>query len=270
MPELPDVELFKQLVERHCLSSVINKVTVTDPESLEGASPASLQRRLEGKRLRSCRRHGKVLFIEADTSGALAMHFGTNGSLQYVLRDQREPPYVRLWLEFVDGSRLAYLNPRRIGHVVLVQSSGAFIADTGLGPDALDLAFDKAAFSATLGDRKKAVKGILTDQTRMAGIGNIYADEILFQAKLHPAVVAGTLDGAARGRLFTAMKSVLQAAIDCGAGAEILTDRLPKTFLLHERHVGGRCPRCGSAIEADKRGGRTGFYCPKCQLQPAN
>ena len=167
-----------------------------------------------------------------------------------MLRDQQEPQYVRLRLDFADGDRLAYINPRRIGHVVLVQSSGAFIADTGLGPDALGPAFDEAAFSATLGNRKQAVKAILMDQTRIAGIGNIYADEILFQAKLHPAVVARTLDRAARGPLFTAMKSVLQTAIDCGAGAEILTDRLPKTLLLHERHVGGQRPRCGSAIEA--------------------
>ena len=154
MPELPDVEFFKRLIEEHCVGRLIDRVIVTDPESLEGASPASLQRRLKGKHLHSCRRHGKVLFIEVDTAGTLAMHLGTNGSLQYVLHDQQEPPYVRLWLDFVDGDRLAYLNPRRIGHVVLVQSSGAYIADTGLGPDALDPAFDEAAFSTTLGNRK--------------------------------------------------------------------------------------------------------------------
>ena len=87
-----------------------------------------------------------------------------------MLRDQQEPQYVRLRLDFADGDRLAYINPRRIGHVVLVQSSGAFIADTGFGPDALGPAFDEAAFSATLGNRKQAVKAILMDQTRIAGI----------------------------------------------------------------------------------------------------
>ena len=95
------------------------------------------------------------------------------------------------------------------------------------------------------------------DQARIAGIGNFYADEILFQARLHPAIVANSLDAGMRQRLFDAMKQVLQTAIDCGAGAENFTDRLPKGFLLPERHAGGRCPRCGTALVIDKRGGRT-------------
>lgn len=268
MPELPDVELFKRLVEQHCMGCVIAKAVVADPGSLDGSSPTALQERLKGERLRSCRRHGKVLFIEVASAGALTMHFGTNGSLAYLVRDQQEPPYVRLWLDFADGDRLAYVNPRRIGHVQLVQSSDAFIAGAGLGPDALDPSFDAAAFAAALGERKQAIKSILMDQTRMAGIGNIYADEILFQAKLHPATSANALDTSATRRLFEAVKSVLQTAIDCGAGAENFTDRLPKGFLIPERHAGGRCPRCGTALQADKRGGRTGYFCPDCQPEP--
>jgi formamidopyrimidine-DNA glycosylase len=269
MPELPDVELFKRLAEQYCLGSIITRVLVADPDSLEGASPASLQRRLKGRPLRSCRRHGKVLFIEVDTAGTLAMHFGTNGSLQHVVRDEQEPPYVRLRLDFSDDDRLAYVNPRRIGHVHLVQSSDAYIAEAGLGPDALDPSFDAAAFSAMLGNRKQPIKSLLMDQARVAGIGNIYADEILFQAKLHPAVSAALLDGAARHRLFDTMKTVLQTAVRCGAGAENFTDRLPKDFLLPERRDGGHCPRCGTALRADKRGGRAGYYCPKCQPEPS-
>ncbi len=268
MPELPDVELFKRLVERHCLGRVIDKVIVTDAESLEGTSPASLQRRLKGRRVQTCRRHGKVLFIEADQTCALAMHFGTNGFLRFVEQDQPEPPYVRLGWDFVNGGRLAYANPRRIGHVLLVKSIDAFVAVSGLGPDALDPLFDEASFAATIGRSKQAIKSVLMDQTRMAGTGNIYADEILFQARLHPAIIASALDEAETRRLFDAMKSVLQTAIDCGAGAEILTERLPNTFLLTERRIGGQCPRCGSTIKEDKRGGRTGYYCPTCQAPP--
>jgi formamidopyrimidine-DNA glycosylase len=266
MPELPDVALFKRLVDRHCGGSVVDKVVVTDPESLEGASAAALQRRLKGKGIRACRRHGKVLFVEVESAGVLAMHFGTNGLLQYVPRDREEPPYVRLWVDFVDGGRLAYINPRRIGHVVAVESTKAYVAETGLGPDVLDPSFDEAAFAAMLRGRKGVIKSVLMDQTRVAGIGNIYADEILFQARLHPAVGAGALDRGEVHRLFEAMKSVLQTAIDCGAGAETLTDRLPNTFLIPQRHAGGRCPRCGVALREDKRSGRTGYYCPRCQV----
>jgi formamidopyrimidine-DNA glycosylase len=108
------------------------------------------------------------------------------------------------------------------------------------------------------------------DQARIAGIGNIYADEILFQARLHPGAVAASLEPAARHRLFGAIKHVLQTAIDRGAGAENFTDRLPKGFLLPERHAGGHCPRCGSELAIDKRGGRTSYHCPKCQPEPGD
>jgi len=106
------------------------------------------------------------------------------------------------------------------------------------------------------------------DQARMAGIGNTYVDEILFQARVHPGVVSNALDAAARHRLFAAMKHVLQTAIDCGAGAENFINRLPKGFLLAERHAGGHCPRCGTALVIDKRGGRTSYHCPRCQPDP--
>ena len=106
------------------------------------------------------------------------------------------------------------------------------------------------------------------DQARMAGIGNIYADEILFQARLHPAIAANNLNAGMRHRLFAAMKHALQTAIDCGAGAENFTDRLPTGFLLPERHAGGHCPRCGTPLSIDKRGGRTSYHCPKRQPEP--
>ena len=268
MPELPDVEIFKRLVEQHCIGRVVARVDVADLGSLEGATSAGLQRRLKGGRVASCRRHGKVLFVGFDGAGTLAMHFGTNGSLQHVPRDAEEPSYVRIQFEFAEGDRLAYINPRRIGRVSATDSAATFIADQQLGPDALDPAFDEKAFVATIANRRQAIKAVLMDQARMAGIGNIYADEILFQATLHPAIAANSLDAATRHRLFAAMKHALQTAIDCGAGAENFTDRLPKGFLLPERHAGGHCPRCGTPLVIDKRGGRTSYHCPKCQPEP--
>jgi formamidopyrimidine-DNA glycosylase len=268
MPELPDVEIFKRLVEQHCIGRVITRTDVADPGSLEGATAAALQRRLKGKRLLSSGRHGKVLFVGFEDAGTLAMHFGTNGSLQHVPRDAEEPPYVRIQFEFAEGDRLAYINPRRIGRVSATDSAAAFIADQQLGPDALDPAFDEKAFAATIANRRQAIKAVLMDQARIAGIGNIYADEILFQARLHPAIAANGLDAGMRHRLFAGMKHALQTAIDCGAGAENFTDRLPKGFLLPERHAGGHCPRCGTPLMIDKRGGRTSYHCPKCQPEP--
>ena len=269
MPELPDVEIFRRLVERNCLDRVVTRAVVADPGSLEGATAATVQRRLKGRRLTSCQRHGKVLFVGFEDAGTLAMHFGTNGSLQHVPSDADEPAYARMLFEFDAGDRLAYLNPRRIGHVCVTDSAAAFIAAQGLGPDALDAALDTKAFDALVANRRQAIKAVLMDQARVAGIGNIYADEILFHARLHPGMPANSLDAGMRHRLFGAMKQVLQTAVDRGAGAEDFTDRLPKGFLLPERHAGGHCPRCGAQLAIDKRGGRTSYHCPRCQPEPA-
>jgi formamidopyrimidine-DNA glycosylase len=265
MPELPDVEIFKRVLDRRARGREVARVGVLDPDSLEGATGAALQRRVKGKRLSSSSRHGKVLFAGFEEAAVLAMHFGTNGSLQDVPSGAKEPASTRILFEFTDGSRLAYVNPRRIGHVCMTDGAGSFVAQEHLGPDALDPAFDETALSHLLANRRQAIKAVLMDQTRIAGIGNIYADEILFQARLNPGTVAGTLDAAARHRLFGAIRHVLQTAIDSGAGAESFTDRLPKGFLLPERHAGGHCPRCGTNLVIDKRGGRTSYHCPQCQ-----
>ena len=265
MPELPDVEIFKQVLDEHARGHVVSRVVVSDPKSLEQASGATLQRRLKGKRLSSSSRRGKVLFAVFDDAATLAMHFGPNGSLQDVPRDAEEPASTRLLFEFTDGSRLAYVNPRRIGHVVMTGDADAFIASQKLGPDALDPTLNETTFSEALGRGKQPIKAALMDQARIAGIGNTYVDEILFQARLHPGIKTGALDAPTRRRLFATVKHVLRTAIDRGAGAENFTDRLPKDFLLPERHPGGHCPRCGTSLVIDKRGGRTSYHCPKCQ-----
>ena len=268
MPELPDVEIFRSLAERHGRGKIIARVSVSDPGMVKGAAADELPRLLEGKRIAGCRRHGKLLFVEMAGGGALALHFGTNGSLRCVAPEEAEPAYTRLSLGLAAGERLAYLNPRRIGEVRWLESAESFIAEAGLGPDALDPALDEATFAPALGDGRQAIKAVLMDQARIAGIGNIYSDEILFQARLHPALAARSLAAAGRARLYAAMRHVLETAIACGAGAENFTENLPKDFLIPERHAGGHCPRCGAALRVYKQGGRTGYYCPRCQKEP--
>jgi formamidopyrimidine-DNA glycosylase len=265
MPELPDVEIFRRLAEESCAGRVIAEVRVTDPRMVQGTSAETLRHRLEGKRVSACRRHGKVLFVETEAGGALVLHFGMNGSLRHLARGEKEPAHTHLSLGFAEGDQLAYLNPRRIGGVRFAESAERFIADTSLGPDALDPALDLASFNAVLGDGRQAIKAVLMDQARVAGIGNIYADEILFQARLHPGLAARALDAAARTRLYEAMRHVFETAVACGAGAEKFTEKLPKDFLIPHRRAGGHCPRCGTALRTFKQGGRTGYYCPKCQ-----
>jgi formamidopyrimidine-DNA glycosylase len=106
---------------------------------------------------------------------------------------------------------------------------------------------------------------VLMDNTLIAGIGNIYADEILFQARLHPKTAVTSLSDRQCAELFAQIKAVLKLAIECGAGAEQFLDRLPDHYLLPHRDKSGKCPRCGAAIATLKSGGRTSYFCPRCQ-----
>ena len=170
MPELPDVEIFKHVLDQHARGRVVARVSVPDPGSLEGATAATLQRRLKGRRLSSSSRHGKVLFAGFEDAATLAMHFGTNGSLQHVPSDAKEPPSTRLSFEFTDGNRLAYLNPRRIGHVHVTKDAASYIAEERLGPDALDAGVRcEDALAEALANRRQAIKAVLMDQARIAG-----------------------------------------------------------------------------------------------------
>jgi len=265
MPELPEVELFKRRAADPCRGRVISKAVVSDPGIVEGISGKALEKRLSGERLGSARRYGKNLFIELSGGGALAMHFGMNGSLALLSKDEPDPPYTRLQLHLDKGARLAYVNPRRIGRVSLAKGEAAFVEEAGLGPDVLDATFKPEAFSAILATGKRDIKSVLMDQELMAGIGNIYSDEILFQARIYPGIPAAKLRRDQAGQLFRAMRKTLEAAVESGAGSEQGIERLPKGFLIPQRRRGGRCPRCGSAIAAIKHGGRTCYYCPRCQ-----
>ena len=112
------------------------------------------------------------------------------------------------------------------------------------------------------------VKSLLMDQAVIAGIGNIYSDEILFQAGVHPRARSDRLSADAKKRLFSCLKEVLQTAVDAGAGAERLVDRLPKTFFIPHREKGAQCPRCGGEITTVKFSSRTAYHCPRCQSEP--
>jgi formamidopyrimidine-DNA glycosylase len=267
VPELPDVELYKRYLDGRALHQKIARVVVSDARILGDLAEADFVARLKGNRLEDSRRHGKHLLVRLARGGWLTMHFGMTGALCWFGKADDDPPYDRVRLEFERNS-LAYVNRRMLGRIGLTGDADAFIEAEGLGPDALDPAFDLAAFSAAL-DGRRDVKSVLMDQALIAGIGNIYADEILFQARLHPKTPAKSLGKAKRKALFDRMREVLRTAIDGGAGAEQFLERLPKSYLLPQRHEGGVCPRCGRKLATLKAAGRTSYYCKHCQPEPA-
>jgi len=265
VPELPDVELYRRRLELGALSRPIARVEVADPRSLQHLTPADLAVRLAGARLAATRRHGKHLFAALSGGGWLTFHFGMNGVLQCLDGGEAVPRYLKVRVVFEDGGTVVFADKRVLGRVGLTADVDAFVREAGLGPDALDDGFEAAALAAALARRRVAVKAVLMDQAVTAGIGNIYADEILFQARLHPLTVAATLDLGAARELHGAMRRALGEAIACGAGSEQYLERLPAYCLLPQRHRGGHCPRCTARLGTFKLGGRTGYACARCQ-----
>lgn len=268
MPELPDVELYKRYLEEHALRQTIERVMVNDARILGDLPAQAFVARLSGNRFEDSRRHGKHLLVRLKKAGWLTLHFGMTGNLVYFKGGADAPRYDRVRFDFQGGCHLAYVNRRMLGRVGLADGADAFIRAEDLGPDALAPAFDLEAFTRAVEGRRRDVKSVLMDQTLIAGIGNIYADEILFQARLHPKTPVTSLDDRQGAELFRQIKQVLKTAIECGAGAEQFLERLPDHYLLPHREKDGKCPRCGGPIASLKAAGRTSYYCPRCQLPP--
>jgi len=259
MPELPDVETFRQYLDATALHRRIERVHVGEPTVLEATSPQALGRRLNHRRFESTSRRGKYLFAELSDGGALVLHFGMTGYLSYAKAPGPAPDYTVMAIEFEDASRLFYVAPRKLGHIALTDATDEFIDRHGLGPDALDL--DLEGFRRLVRAHHSAAKSFLMNQNTLAGIGSVYADEILFQAGIHPAQRIDRLTDEAVAEMHRQLRRVLAAAIEAGADPRAM----PEWFLLPHRAGDQRCPRCASPLEQRRINGRTTYFCPRCQ-----
>lgn len=260
MPELPDVETYRRYVGATALHKVIRSTHVPGAELLEDTSPQALGRQLDGHAFEQTRRHGKYLFLQLDDGGFLVLHFGMTGRLRY-FKDSPHPEHTQLLITFANGYRLAYVAPRKLGMIALTADMDDFVKRKELGPDALQLGPDD--FRELLESSRGGVKSWLMNQHHLAGIGNVYSDEILFQARIHPRRSLKSLDSDDRQRLYRALQDVLKKTIDAQADP----DRVPASFLLPHRQEGEPCPRCGTPVRQEEIAGRTAYYCPRCQPQ---
>ena len=259
MPELPDVETFKQYLDATSLHQRIDDVDVRNTYILKETSARELARRLKGRCFESSRRHGKHLFVRADCELWLRLHFGMTGSLQYFKNDKQAPQYARVLFVFANKHCLAFDDQRQFGQIGLLKDVDEFLKEHELGPDALKI--DLREFKKILGKRSGAVKSVLLNQRIIAGIGNIYADEILFRVRMHPATETSRLDDKALTKLFRASRYVLRKAI----AAKANTNQMPRSWLLPHRGRGGKCPRCRRKLTSVRIGGRTAWFCSQCQ-----
>lgn len=259
MPELPDVEVYRQYLNAKALHQPVEKVHVESPSILKETSPQSLGHALKHKAFNSINRQGKYLFISISDEQWLVMHFGMTGDIKYFQKETETPDYSRLLIDFENGYHLAYISPRKLGRISLTNSPEKWLHTHKLGPDAFELS--EEAFIEQAENSRGAVKSWLMNQKIIAGIGNVYSDEILFQSGIHPKSSLKDLNSSKLEKLYKTMHKVLNKAISAHADPE----QMPANFLLPHRKKGGHCPACDTPLKTVKIAGRTAWYCPHCQ-----
>ncbi|MEF8879070.1 MAG: DNA-formamidopyrimidine glycosylase family protein [Candidatus Thermoplasmatota archaeon] len=259
MPELPDVEVFKKYLDSTSLQKNIEKVEVENPKILEDITVEELKNKIEGKKFKKSRRHGKYLFVEINDNNWLILHFGMTGELKFYKEKSEQPDHARIIFHFDNGYRLAFDCQRLLGIVSLTDSVDDFIEKKQLGVDALDI--NQKDFLELLNNRRGTIKSALMNQKIVAGVGNIYSDEILFQTDLHPKSKVKNIDEKTLSKIYSSMKEVMKVAIDNNVNPE----EFPENYLLLYRDVGNKCPKDDGEIQRVKVSGRSAYYCPKHQ-----
>lgn len=261
MPELPDVAAFRKYFEKYALGLKIASARVKDARIVRGLAARELEEELTGRKFISTRQHGKYLFAQTDGGKWLIAHFGMTGYLWRFEDPGDDPQYDRFLIVFETGGAISYVNARMLGWIGLTEDPGAVIDSRGLGPSALDPRLDYKEFGKIFSGRKGEIKPALMNQKLVAGVGNVYSDEILFQARVHPKIKIGALSQMQLQSVFDSMREVLRTAVERNGDIE----SLPQDYILRNRRKGAKCPVCGNKLETDKVGGRTAYFCPHCQ-----
>ncbi len=244
MPELPEAERARQQIER-ALGREIVAVDDNDTYVSRPHAPGEFGDALVGRKLTKAHRRGKFLWVETDGGPDLGLHLGMAGHISI---DEEPAPnkWDRFVLEFADGGRMALRDKRRLGRAILEPDFDH------IGPDAAEVSRD--TFRKRIGRGKLPIKAKLLDQSAIAGVGNLLADETLWRARLSPRRVAGELTDDELDHLRRELRAATRDAIRNGG---VHTGRF-----MPYRKKGGHCPSCGSALERDTIGGRTTIWCP--------
>lgn len=277
MPELPEVETIRRQLEPKLSGRTIADAQVLDPLWCAPRRPAEVEALLRGRRIEGVGRRGKYLVVELDGERFLVMHLRMTGNLLWFdPYDEEEPPYLRVRLVLDGGERILFTDLRRFGTGIVLDGRDELeeYLSSRLGPEPLDPAFTPDVLKERASGRKAPVKAFLLDQSRIAGIGNIYADEALFRARIHPLKPAGKLRRDELARLRDAIVETLEAGIDSfGASIDRYRDSngergdMQNRFLIHLRE-GEPCFRCGHEVVKLRAAGRGTYICPNCQRAP--
>jgi formamidopyrimidine-DNA glycosylase len=272
VPELPEVETIRARLEPALTGRTLERVLINDPRLTRPEPPEAVAAELEGERVRAVGRRGKYLILEFESGRHLLIHLRMTGNVQHPAPGA-DDPYRRAVVKLDDGSDVAYRDVRRFGTWELLEPGELddFFAARRLGGEPLDRRFTTRALAAALANRRAPVKAALLDQRAAAGVGNIYADEALWRARIHPLRPAGSLAPEEIAALRKAVREALRMGIARqGAtlrdyrGPDGARGRMQDRFRVYGR-AGEPCFRCGTPIEKIRAGGRGTWYCPTCQ-----
>jgi len=289
MPELPEVETVRAGLERHVVGRTVADVQVLHPRVVRRdlAGPAGFAAAMAGRTVKRAERRGKYLWLALDDDEALLAHLGMSGQLLVGDPDRSLSPHVRARFTFTDGGAdLRFTDQRTFGHLMLVPFAHGDLDGPGetrelpvpiahIAPDPMEAAFDDGDFAARLTRRHTGVKRALLDQSLISGVGNIYADEALWRARLHWARPTETLRRGEVSRLLEAVREVLSEALRAGGtsfdalyvnvnGESGYFDRSLQAY----GREGEPCSRCGTPIRRDAFMNRSSYSCPHCQPRP--
>ena len=268
MPELPEVQTVLDTLERQIKDRQITKIKILY-KPIVSCSETSFRKKLTGQHFRSFRRRGKYLLFEMDDI-TLVSHLRMEG--KYFILDDSVPlskhDHVIFWLD--DGRQLRYNDVRKFGRMELIEKQDEYDDFKDLGPEPFSKAFNVNYCKDYLKDKKAPIKQVLLDQSFVAGIGNIYADEILFAMRTDPRTPANRLDEYDMKELISSARKILKKAIKAG-GTTIrsytsslgVTGRFQLSLKVHTMET---CPVCGTKIRKITVGGRGTYYCEKCQV----
>jgi formamidopyrimidine-DNA glycosylase len=274
MPELPEVETIRARLEARLTGRRFERVAIADPRLTRPEPPEAVATALEGERVRAVGRRGKYLVFEFESGRHLLVHLRMTGNVEHpALGGLDADPYRRAVVSLDDGSDVAYRDVRRFGTWTLLEPGELedYFAARRLGGEPLERTFSSRALARVFSGRRAPVKAALLDQRAAAGIGNIYADEALWRARIHPLRPAGALDRDELARLRKGIRTALEIGI-ARQGATLrdyrdpdgVRGRMQDEFRVYGR-TGEPCPRCGTPIEKIRAGGRGTWYCPTCQ-----
>lgn len=279
MPEFPEVETIKRGLEKHLVGHTIKDVEVKIPKMLSGDP-----KNIKGAKIKSVERHGKGLVINLSNNYSLAIHIKLTGQLVYSDADVAKRVHLsnvrvgelpnkfsHVVFDLDKGARLYYNDPRRFGWIKIVKTEEAKDLPffKSLGPEFGDLT--EKQFADIISKSKLSIKPLIMDQKRLSGVGNIYANDSLYDSKIDPKKPANSLSPAEQKSLYNSLKKVFAAGLKYGGSSELNYVNALGEDGQYQNHTliygkkGEKCKRDGSAIQKNYLGGRGTFFCPKCQ-----